>query len=749
MGKLVAGFLFLLSGIAAFGQGTTFPVLNRNGQPMGGASVAVCTGSNPGTSPTPCSSLANTFTDQTLATPCTQNATTLALLYGSGCTNPGLTDPNGNAISFTSPGGYWAQIYGYQITTAVFPFTTGSANFSFSSPPPIGNIAPNTGNFTSMSASSYNNVCEADRQTGSDTAAKINACVAYLPSGGGIIDATSIQGTAVSSTTIVLSKPVWLRLGAAFLKLPGIQITANGVRISGISQQTAANFSGSSATTIQSNAANPLIWSVSGNAYIVEDVNLDGNSQQGLMGVFDPYGSNGTIRNVKANNFLNNGFFLRGGLNKIHDSIAYNNGGDGFVLGSDSEMDGYNEFNGNGGCGLHIHAGGTRILYAMSDMNTGCGAWIDGSLDPDWQANHAYVAGSEILPAASNAGHYIMIQTSAACTSGGSEPVWSQTPGNNNTDGSCSWVTTADLQFPGFGTAIVNLNSSYNGSWGLLVQGDSTGYNSDVMLDQIWVNSAGNQSTSASGGIKLQYVTHSIINSLVYYGSAANQKNDPGGIAFAPATNIIVNSVNSLLSHKSAVQLDANSGYSDISNVNINQNGDNTTAGNDLYGIELNASTAVQLSNVQIQDTRGTNYSKGIDASSAFSPAITNYHPVGTSVTDAFGAAPFLRFDASAGGWDIGGTMTTFSSGINITNSGVFKIAGVTTIDASRNATLAATTATSLAINGGATISNSNAVPQVATPTAGQAACIKSAGPPITIGYCSGIVSSGGACSCN
>lgn len=78
--------VLLLCG-AALGQGTTFPVINRNGQPMGGASVAVCTGSNPGTSPTPCSALANTYTDQTLGTPCTKNAATLALLYGVGCTN--------------------------------------------------------------------------------------------------------------------------------------------------------------------------------------------------------------------------------------------------------------------------------------------------------------------------------------------------------------------------------------------------------------------------------------------------------------------------------------------------------------------------------------------------------------------------------------------------------------------------------------------------------------------------------------
>ena len=42
-----------------------------------------------------------------------------------------------------------------------------------------------------------------------------------------------------------------------------------------------------------------------------------------------------------------------------------------------------------------------------------------------------------------------------------------------------------------------------------------------------------------------------------------------------------------------------------------------------------------------------------------------------------------------------------------------------------------------------------NIVPQVGTPTVNQAACIKSAGPPVVIGYCSTVVGAGGACTCN
>lgn len=49
----------------------------------------------------------------------------------------------------------------------------------------------------------------------------------------------------------------------------------------------------------------------------------------------------------------------------------------------------------------------------------------------------------------------------------------------------------------------------------------------------------------------------------------------------------------------------------------------------------------------------------------------------------------------------------------------------------------------------GTTITNSNLIPQVGTPTVGQAACIKAAGPPVLIGYCSTVVGSGGACTCN
>lgn len=50
------------------------------------------------------------------------------------------------------------------------------------------------------------------------------------------------------------------------------------------------------------------------------------------------------------------------------------------------------------------------------------------------------------------------------------------------------------------------------------------------------------------------------------------------------------------------------------------------------------------------------------------------------------------------------------------------------------------TAATSVVITG---------IPQVGTPTAGQVACIKAAGPPVVIGFCTGAVSGTSSCTCN
>lgn len=82
-------------------------------------------------------------------------------------------------------------------------------------------------------------------------------------------------------------------------------------------------------------------------------------------------------------------------------------------------------------------------------------------------------------------------------------------------------------------------------------------------------------------------------------------------------------------------------------------------------------------------------------------------------------------------------------------NTGVY-ISADATVGVSVNGTNKLNVAsTGISISGGSAIASSNAVPQVNTPLVNKAACIKSAGPPVVIGYCSTAVSATGDCTCN
>ena len=87
-----------------------------------------------------------------------------------------------------------------------------------------------------------------------------------------------------------------------------------------------------------------------------------------------------------------------------------------------------------------------------------------------------------------------------------------------------------------------------------------------------------------------------------------------------------------------------------------------------------------------------------------------------------------------------GGTVTSVSV---TTANGVSGTVATATSTPAITLTLGAITPTST--NGVAAASMVSAT----APTVGQAACIKSAGPPIVIGTCSTVVGSGGACTCN
>lgn len=119
--------IFLLAPVAAFSQGSVYStvVLNRNGQPLAGANVAICT-NNPGSTPVvpPNCTLASTYSDVTLTTQCTAAS---GLTYGTGCANPGMSDSFGNVIIWGNPGVYYMQVYGQHVNTYVLPIQLGGS----------------------------------------------------------------------------------------------------------------------------------------------------------------------------------------------------------------------------------------------------------------------------------------------------------------------------------------------------------------------------------------------------------------------------------------------------------------------------------------------------------------------------------------------------------------------------------------------------------------------------------------------
>ncbi len=134
--SLVLVTLGYLSGASfAHGQGAALagtPVItNGVGQPMAGVTVAICT-AYPGASPTAlCTgTLATLYTDITITVAC--NGTLTALnnqsnpSVASGCSNPGLSDGQGNVVAFANPGVDWCEytgsnIIGIQVVVCPFP----------------------------------------------------------------------------------------------------------------------------------------------------------------------------------------------------------------------------------------------------------------------------------------------------------------------------------------------------------------------------------------------------------------------------------------------------------------------------------------------------------------------------------------------------------------------------------------------------------------------------------------------------
>lgn len=313
-------FLALLFSLPAFGQGSSVSgnpvVINSSGQPIPGAIVAVCT-TNPGTTTPPCATLATTYTDITLSTPCSgvqgqqplNNANMPSV--GTGCSNPGLTDQLGNVVVY-APGGssYFCQYYGPNMATTVLPcifpatvsgilssantwsgtnnFTAGGSLSGFT----IGATGPSTltgggtlsGGFA-ITANSLNQTQFCDQFSGADASAKIAACIAALPTAGGIADARNLSDVGGSGSTTIDpgSRSVTLLLGPYTYNFSQVVLRSNfhiigngtGTGLSGTKQPTAIK---------ATNGAIPLMVLGQTASEGQEDVVLRGLNLQGASG---------------------------------------------------------------------------------------------------------------------------------------------------------------------------------------------------------------------------------------------------------------------------------------------------------------------------------------------------------------------------------------------------------------------------------------------------------------------------------
>ena len=144
--SLLVTSIVLMSAVAS-AQLLNDVVTNSRGQPIAGASYLVCA-SGSGGQPGSCSSPITLYTDSTLVTPCNGS---------NGCSNPAISDSLGRVQIFAQPGTYYAQISAYGIATFTYQIGvyTNNLNISLSSPPPIGNVTPNTGAFTTLTANDF------------------------------------------------------------------------------------------------------------------------------------------------------------------------------------------------------------------------------------------------------------------------------------------------------------------------------------------------------------------------------------------------------------------------------------------------------------------------------------------------------------------------------------------------------------------------------------------------------------------
>lgn len=134
----------------------------------------------------------------------------------------------------------------------------GGGGVNLASPPPIGNVTPNSGNFTTLTVQTTNGIPSPANFPQSDPCAQINAAIGALPAAGGTVDARGFAPGQVCNATLNAIKPVTILFGAGtwtFNGNPGMNVTAPNVVI----WCPTSSILEASSTVLRSGGAYPLI----------------------------------------------------------------------------------------------------------------------------------------------------------------------------------------------------------------------------------------------------------------------------------------------------------------------------------------------------------------------------------------------------------------------------------------------------------------------------------------------------------
>ncbi|HUK43385.1 MAG TPA: right-handed parallel beta-helix repeat-containing protein, partial [Candidatus Bathyarchaeia archaeon] len=567
----------------------------------------------------------------------------------------------------------------------------GGGGANLSSPPPIGNVTPNSGAFTTLTVQTTNGIPNPARYPQSDPCAQINAAIGALPTLGGTVDARGFAPGQTCNATLTANKPVTILFGAGtwtFNGNPGINVSAPNVVIA----CPAASFQQTSATTLQSGTAAPLIANFadalvnSGNYHTADgtqvlDCTLDGAST-GTFGIFAPAVYGMKIRGVHARAFTAANIFAVGGQNDMFNSVSEASGGDGVVWGADGHISGMSQANGNGGDGWHIASGGNTLDGPTAWENKLYGLHVDGNEGGDWLTSHAYLEPKIIVPRSNNPAGYAYYSQKVGTTAATRPTQFCQSVGCTTRDGNVTWINVGNGNLYGAGTS--EFYASYNsinspnisesnygnnaGDWDdILIEGTASAPASQVVLIGAKPHESAVPSYPAHG-VHLKYVANSSALGVEWSGGALSSPQQPqpdlGGMAVETSYLVQIEDLDCNQSYGPCLSFIGSNDVLASKIVSLNGGATSGPAANvaqidgDSYGIALDG--------VEAEDNRTNPLQRGI-ANSGSHIVVKNekYGSIAAGDTGAFNSEALTTTDGIAYGvsasgsfqWSVGGAL--------------------------------------------------------------------------------------------